>query len=227
MRRDSFGGNRRNSTLKPPNPPPRKSQPLGKTSLEIDLDNMSPEIKDMVEKLLDQLQQTMHEKLCVSVCTDKNCEQKPEDGAAVHHHGTSDGKVALKMHNFFIKKFLDKNVKKELLQSEIILQKILALQRRKDWKEKEKLYDQYWIERKKEQDKLNPSGQFDVNQLLKNICKNFDKDKEAQERELIEAEQAEYEQDRQVLLKSAIKILNTNKFEDVVNQIVTNYKKHQ
>ena len=67
------------------------------------------------------------------------------------------------------------------------------MQKRKDWRKKLDLYNQYWVEKKKEQDLLNPNGNFNVDQLLKNICKNFDKDDDEAAKEIKELEAAEYE----------------------------------
>lgn len=110
--------------------------------------------------------------------------------------------------------------------SDQILKQILYMNNPWDWAKKEQLYNRYWSERKKEFLQLYPEGQNDIKRMLRNICKNFDKDDNDVAKEIIEAEEAEYEQQRQQNVKGSISIMNSDKLEDIVDAITKQYQKN-
>ena len=72
---------------------------------------------------------------------------------------------------------------------------------------------------------MYPGEKNDIQRMLRNICKNFDKDAKDVAKEIIEAEEAEYELQRQQNIKGQINLMNTYKLDDIVNAITKQYKK--
>lgn len=128
------------------------------------------------------------------------------------------------MHQFFIKKFLEQNYKTKL-KSEMILQQILALQGPKVGRKKSVLYQEYWKERGKEQEKMKKEGGVAMNvaDLLKNVLgnKNAEDVREEEEAQKRAAEKQEENKNK------TVKIMNSVTFDDLVNKISIEYKKKQ
>lgn len=137
-----------------------------------------------------------------------------------------DSEIGQKMHQFFIKKFLEQNYKKKL-KSEMIMQEILDIRGPKAHKKKNFLYNEYWKEKVKEQ-KESGGGGMNVVDLLKNVCRNMkdEQDNREKEDEIKKLQEEEYESKRNAL-KNPLQILNSTTFDDLVNKITHEYKKKQ
>lgn len=177
--------------------PPRPASPLLGIAAR---GSVEPEVEDKVERLLDQLQQAIHDKLFGNR---KEAEESANpfqteikelirSGQA---HGSSStaakDSISKSMQQFFIKSFLEKNYKQKL-KSELIMQQIIALKGPKIQKKKNELYNQYWRERGKEQAAGQNGHGLTATDMLKTVCRNLDQDR-GEDRQPTEAEIEEEE----------------------------------